>query len=136
MKAITLSAMLFLSAATLFGQSPKKVSTTTKSTSVSVSNSDNGYALLAYFDNTDAEKLKTIIAEVLGAGTKTGQSEMLWKLKDVYTLTLNSEKLSIELDKDKASATLYRSFVKLGDDIQQEINHGHSAPATPKTPAN
>lgn len=136
MKTIVLSAMLSLSAITLFGQSLKRAVTTSVSTSVSISNSDNEYLLSASFTQVNAAQLKQMIADSLGPGIKTGNKDTIWQMAEVYHVKLSPERLTIELNKDKASGSLSRTFVKLGKEINQVIRNNPSAPEPPKTPAN
>lgn len=136
MKTIVLSAMLSLSAITLFGQSLKRAVTTSVSTSVSISNSDNEYLLSASFTQVNAEQLKQMIADSLGPGIKSGNKDTIWQMAEVYRVKLSPERLTIELNKDKASGSLSRTFVKLGKEINQVISSNPSAPEPPKTPAN
>ncbi|QXV63970.1 hypothetical protein INP83_12760 [Mucilaginibacter sp. 21P] len=118
MKKIILIAVFICAAVTSFSQSK----TTTKTSSVSISNSDHDYSMHANFDSSKEGPIKKLVDNLVGAPGKLSETNSTWKLDDVYTITLTAKRLTIELDKDKASGALVRSFVKLGKDIQQQIS--------------
>ncbi|MDQ1090074.1 hypothetical protein [Siphonobacter sp. SORGH_AS_1065] len=123
MKRTILSAVLIFFSAISFAQHTRSSQTSTVSTSVSVSNSDHKYTLRADFDNGAEEPIRKLIRDRLGNPSPlsaTGRST--WKLEEVYIITLQDNRISMELDKGKATGSLTQSFVKLGKDIQQAIS--------------
>lgn len=127
MKKIILTLCALFLAALTFAQTSKISHTSSESTTISISNSDRDYSVKASFDAVKKEKLKTLLTEALGKPLTATEDLNLWNLKNIYTVTLKAEKLTIDLDKDKATGTLIRTFEDLGDNLQKALS-------TPKSP--
>jgi len=121
MKKIIISGAAVLLNVSVFAQSPKAHRTTTESTSVSVSSSDHDYSVVANFDAPKADKLKKLLIQRLGNPNKTRENNYEWSLNNSYTVTLKSGKLIIDLNKDKTTAEIIKTFERLGRDVQPAL---------------
>ncbi len=133
MKKLNVTVVMLIFTIAAFAQPSKKVYTTTESTMVSTSNNDNKYSLTATFsDSNKKTQLIALVTAVLGNANTKADGMPCWKMEDTYSLILSSEKLIVELDKEKASGTLIKNFIQLGKDIQKTLSD--STPEEPVTP--
>jgi hypothetical protein len=121
MKKLTTTLIALFCTALIFAQSSKTSHTSTESTSVSINNSDHDYSVIAVFGEAKAAKVKAKLIEAIGKPNTENDGLALWNLKNIYTVTLKAEKLIIDLDKDKATGTLIKTFKNLGEDIQSTL---------------
>lgn len=130
MKRLTLSLIaLFFTAAT-FAQSSKTSSTSTESSTVSVKNSDHDYSILAIYGSAKAGKIKILLSNALGKAETAHEDLSFWSLNSTYTVTFRPGKLVAELDKDKATGALLKTFEQLAEQLQLLLG----APVRPEKP--
>jgi len=128
MKTILVIAIALLITGVAFGQQKSKQSkTATETSSISISNSDTEYALNASFNPSKEEVIKRIIIKALAQAGENEANETNWKLKDTYSIDLGEKQLTIKLDKEKASGSVYKSIRQLGLDIQQALTKSSSS---------
>ncbi|SDE94337.1 hypothetical protein SAMN05216464_11119 [Mucilaginibacter pineti] len=131
MKRLTLTLAALFCTALLFAQSATTSHTSTERTSISVSNSDNDYSLIAVFNSTKAEKIKMLLIQALGKPTNEADGLAIWNSKSTYTVSLKPEKVIIDLNKDKSTGALIKTFERLGDEIKKTLD----PPKTPTPPS-
>jgi len=107
---------------TLKAQTKEKKTTTQESATVTITNSDDHYSLIAVFGKNKMEKLKKIIVKELGTPSESDNNLSFWNAKNSYMVTLKIQKLNIELDKEKASPDLINTFERIGKEIQKSLN--------------
>lgn len=122
MKTISLTLYALLLTALTFAQTSKTSHTSSESTTISITNSNLNYSLTAAFTAAKEEKLKTLLTDALGKPLTATEDLNLWCFKNIYTVTLKAQKLTIDLDKDKATGSLIRTFVGIGDSIQDVLS--------------
>jgi hypothetical protein len=128
MKTISLTLCALLLTALTFAQTSRTSHTSSESTTISITNSDLNYSLTAAFGAAKKQKLKTLLTDALGKPLTATEDLSLWSSKNIYTVTLKAQKLTIDMDKDKATGSLIRTFVGLGDSIQNVLSTPKSSP--------
>lgn len=128
MKKLILTLCAPLLTALTFAQTSKTSHTSSESTTISITNSDLNYSLIAAFTMAKEEKLKKLLTDALGKPLTATEDLNFWSFKNIYTVTLKAQKLTIGLDKDKATGSLIRIFVGLGDSIQNVLSTPKSSP--------
>jgi len=121
MKKIVMMTAFLLSVGTGFAQSSKASLSSTTNTNVSITSSDRDYALIASFADQKLLEVKKMIEDALGAPTESKEDLNVWISRGIYTITLRSEKLIIDLDKKNASTALVKKFEKLGEQIGNKV---------------
>jgi hypothetical protein len=107
---------------TLKAQTKEKTTTTHESTTVTITDSDDHYSVIAVFGKNKMEKLKKIIIKELGTPSEEDKNLLFWNANSSYIVTLRIQKLNIELDKEKASPDLINTFERIGREIQKSLN--------------
>jgi hypothetical protein len=121
MKKIVMMTACLLSVGTGFAQSSKASLSSTGQTNVSITSSDRDYALIASFAEQKLAEVKKLIEDALGAPTENKEDLSVWISRGIYTITLRSEKLIIDLDKKSAGTALIKKFEKLGEKIGDKV---------------
>jgi hypothetical protein len=121
MKKIVMMTACLLSVGTGFAQSSKASLSSTGQTNVSITSSDRDYALIASFAEQKLAEVKKLIEDALGAPTENKEDLSIWISRGIYTITLRSEKLIIDLDKKSAGTALIKKFEKLGEKIGDKV---------------
>ena len=119
-KLFPIALMLFITAAA-FCQKKTSAKTSTESTSVSISNNNSEYSLNASFNEERSASVRQLIIKALGQAGETAGEQTKWNLKETYSVFLKTRKLTINLDKEKATRSLYKLIKQLGQDIQNAL---------------
>lgn len=87
--------------------------------SVSVSNTDNSYSFRARYSGAKDQELKELIIKEMGTNNlTTTNGKLKWNLTsgnaDVYEIELRNGKLTMEVEKNRASPSLVEKIVSLG----------------------
>lgn len=111
---------------TAVAKAPSKQSKTTK-TSVSISNSDNYYSLLANFDGWKTKKLEKLLADNLDSNLlSTEAGTKIWKKDNngetAYSFILKEEKLKVSIDKELVSNETFEKLKALGEKISETLS--------------
>lgn len=121
---------LFFSAAT-FAQTSGSVHSSTSSTTISISDSDHDYSIIAAFGPAKAAGLKDLIINAIGKPTDSAEELTVWNVKNSYNVTLKAKRLIIDLDKDHTDASVIKTFARLGEQLDQVLG----APKKPSPPS-
>ncbi|MDA6069929.1 hypothetical protein NJT12_09905 [Flavobacterium sp. AC] len=111
---------------TAVAKTPSKNTKSTK-TSISISNSDNYYSLLANFDSWRTKKLEKLLSENLDNSLfSTDADTKIWK-KDhngetAYSFILKEEKLKVNIDKELVSNATFEKLKALGEKISETLS--------------
>lgn len=130
MKQIFLTLALLCFTAIAFAQTQTSTSASTETTTVSINDSNRDYSIMAGFSQPKMASLKSLISDALGKPDHDEKGLILWNSRNTYTVTLKARKLMIELDKEKATGTLYKTFERLGEQVQRALG----TPRPPATP--
>jgi len=103
----------------------------TRSSSVSVKNSDNSYKFRASFHNSKTEKAKKLIIDKLGKeNLKIKGNTYTWRRKGkgdtVFECTLSKGYIRIYLSKDDVSTGFYHKIDALGEELKYAISGANS----------
>ncbi|OXG07110.1 hypothetical protein BC749_102929 [Flavobacterium araucananum] len=106
---------------------PKATKTTRTSVSVSVSNSDNYYSLLANFDTFKTKKIEKLLADNLDNNLlSTDGGSKIWKKESkgetAYSFILKEEKLKVSIDKELVSNETFEKLKALGEKISETLS--------------
>ncbi len=119
MKRLSLTLLTLFFTVMVFAQTSTTSHTSTESSTISINSSDHDYSLIASFSKGNAAKIKDMVIKAFDKPATDSEGLSFWNLKSTYTITLKPEKLIIDVDKDKATSTLIKTFERLGVDLQQ-----------------
>ncbi len=105
-----------------FAQSAKASLSSSQMANVSITNSGHDYSLIASFQAEKTTTIKNAIVNVLGRPTDNKDDLSVWFSKELYTVTLRSEKLIIDLDKKSAVTEIVKKFERLGEHISNIVS--------------
>jgi len=111
---------------TAVAKAPSRQSKTTK-TSISVSNSDNSYSLLANFDAWKTKKVEKLLSDNLDSNLlSTEAGTKIWKKENkgetAYSFVLKEEKLKVSIDKELVSNETFEKLKALGEKISETLS--------------
>jgi hypothetical protein len=121
MKKTIMMTVCLLSAGVVLAQSSKASLSSTSNTNVSITSSDRDYGLIASFAGRKLPDIKKLIIDALGKPTENKDDLFVWVDRGVYTITLRSERLIIDLDKKNASTSDVKKFEQLGEQISDKV---------------
>lgn len=130
MKKLFLTLISLYVTVVVFAQTSSTSNTSTESSTITINSSDHDYAVIASFGQAKSAKIREIVIQALGKPITDSQGLSFWNLTRIYTVTLKPEKLIIDLDKNKATGTLIKTFERLSSNLQQALGAAQ-APAKP-----
>lgn len=107
--------------------SSKQTKTTKSSVSVSISNSDDYYSLLANFDASKTKKLEKLLSDNLeNSLLSTDSGNKTWKKDNdgqtAYSFVLREGKLKVNIDKELVSKETFEKLKALGEKISETLS--------------
>lgn len=107
--------------------SSKQTKTTKSSASVSISDSDNYYSLLANFDGWKSKKLEKLLSDNLDSNLfSTDSGTKIWKKENkgetAYSFILKDGKLKVSVDKELVSNETFEKLKALGEKISETLS--------------
>ena len=111
---------------TSLAQSKEKVTITSYSSLVSISNSNESYKFRARFDKSKTDDVKKILlAKLSNKDSRISKKKHLWVENiggdDVFKCELTKGKVKISLDKDDVSTSYYNKIRALGNELKALI---------------
>jgi hypothetical protein len=109
-------------------KAPSRQTKTTKSSvSVSISNSDDYYSLLAIFDVAKSKKLEKLLSDNLDNNIlSTDAGSKIWKKENegqtAYSFVLKEGKLKASIDKELVSNETFEKLKALGEKISETLS--------------
>lgn len=111
-------AVLFITSAS-FAQ---KTTSTSESSKVTVTDDTNQYSINAKFTKPLAPKLLTLITKTLNTSKDDRDGTQSWVLGVTYSVKLEPHKLTVQLNKEIATAKQIENFKQMGEKIQDVLN--------------